>query len=228
MTRQLDDRLDPLLREYGETNFTVQKGTLPRLPFGALYQFRARAVDLAGNSISARRHPERRLQPASTAGSVFALRARVGARGGAPCGAWKDPVDDLSDNPQPVILGRLRAGVSGAHSCYRHGGGDRQRARGEQARVSRHQASERDVHRHCNHAVQGILPGCPYGGRRQHHTHVAAGDALDSELGATARAQASLRGAYFRLGVAGRRRVEFQPPVHRIASLPGSAVVLVW
>jgi len=34
-----------------ETTFTVQKGTLPRLRFGASYQFRARAVDLAGNSI---------------------------------------------------------------------------------------------------------------------------------------------------------------------------------
>jgi hypothetical protein len=35
-----------------ETSFTVQKGTLPRLRFGAQYQFRARAVDLAGNSIA--------------------------------------------------------------------------------------------------------------------------------------------------------------------------------
>jgi hypothetical protein len=34
-----------------ETSFTVQKGTLPRLRFGAQYQFRARAVDLAGNSL---------------------------------------------------------------------------------------------------------------------------------------------------------------------------------
>ncbi|HWY45335.1 MAG TPA: hypothetical protein VNX66_17690 [Candidatus Sulfotelmatobacter sp.] len=34
-----------------ETNFTVTKGTLPRLRFGALYQFRARAADLAANSI---------------------------------------------------------------------------------------------------------------------------------------------------------------------------------
>ena len=34
-----------------ETAFTVQKGTLPRLRFGALYQFRARGVDLAGNSL---------------------------------------------------------------------------------------------------------------------------------------------------------------------------------
>ena len=34
-----------------ETAFKVQKGTLPRLRFGATYQFRARAVDLAGNSI---------------------------------------------------------------------------------------------------------------------------------------------------------------------------------
>jgi hypothetical protein len=34
-----------------ETSFSVQKGTLPRLRFGALYQFRARAVDLAGNSL---------------------------------------------------------------------------------------------------------------------------------------------------------------------------------
>ena len=34
-----------------ETDFTVTKGTLPRLRFGALYQFRARAVDLAGNSL---------------------------------------------------------------------------------------------------------------------------------------------------------------------------------
>jgi hypothetical protein len=33
-----------------ETAFTVQKGSLPRLRFGAQYQFRARAVDLAGNS----------------------------------------------------------------------------------------------------------------------------------------------------------------------------------
>ncbi len=33
-----------------ETGFTVTKGTLPRLRFGARYQFRARAVDLAGNS----------------------------------------------------------------------------------------------------------------------------------------------------------------------------------
>ena len=33
-----------------ETAFGVSKGTLPRLRFGALYQFRARAVDLAGNS----------------------------------------------------------------------------------------------------------------------------------------------------------------------------------
>jgi hypothetical protein len=33
-----------------ETSFTVQKGTLPRLRFGAQYQFRGRAVDLAGNS----------------------------------------------------------------------------------------------------------------------------------------------------------------------------------
>jgi len=35
-----------------ETSFTVQKGTLPRLRFGAHYQFRARAVDLAGNSFA--------------------------------------------------------------------------------------------------------------------------------------------------------------------------------
>jgi hypothetical protein len=34
-----------------ETQFTVTKGTLPRLRFGALYQFRARAVDLAANSL---------------------------------------------------------------------------------------------------------------------------------------------------------------------------------
>ena len=34
-----------------ETVFHVTKGTLPRLRFGALYQFRARAVDLAGNSL---------------------------------------------------------------------------------------------------------------------------------------------------------------------------------
>jgi hypothetical protein len=34
-----------------ETSFEVTKGTLPRLRFGALYQFRARAVDLAGNSL---------------------------------------------------------------------------------------------------------------------------------------------------------------------------------
>jgi hypothetical protein len=33
------------------TTFRVTKGTLPRLRFGALYQFRARAVDLAANSI---------------------------------------------------------------------------------------------------------------------------------------------------------------------------------
>ncbi len=33
-----------------ETSFTASKGTLPRLRFGAQYQFRARAVDLAGNS----------------------------------------------------------------------------------------------------------------------------------------------------------------------------------
>ena len=33
-----------------QTSFTVQKGTLPRLRFGTQYQFRARAVDLAGNS----------------------------------------------------------------------------------------------------------------------------------------------------------------------------------
>jgi hypothetical protein len=35
-----------------ETSFTVQNGTLPRLRFGAQYQFRARAVDLAGNSFA--------------------------------------------------------------------------------------------------------------------------------------------------------------------------------
>lgn len=35
-----------------ETSFTAQKGTLPRLRFGAQYQFRARAVDLAGNSFT--------------------------------------------------------------------------------------------------------------------------------------------------------------------------------
>ena len=34
-----------------ETTFTVTKGTLPRLRFGALYQFRLRAVDLAANSL---------------------------------------------------------------------------------------------------------------------------------------------------------------------------------
>ena len=34
-----------------ETSFTVQKGTLPRLRFGTRYQFRARAVDLVGNSL---------------------------------------------------------------------------------------------------------------------------------------------------------------------------------
>ena len=33
-----------------QTSFTAQKGTLPRLRFGAQYQFRARAVDVAGNS----------------------------------------------------------------------------------------------------------------------------------------------------------------------------------
>ncbi len=36
-----------------ETAFEVTKGTLPRLRFGTLYQFRARAVDLAGNSLPA-------------------------------------------------------------------------------------------------------------------------------------------------------------------------------
>ncbi len=35
-----------------QTSFTAQKGTLPRLRFGAQYQFRARAVDLAGNSFA--------------------------------------------------------------------------------------------------------------------------------------------------------------------------------
>ena len=35
-----------------ETSFTVQKGSLPRLRFGATYQFRARAVDLACNSFA--------------------------------------------------------------------------------------------------------------------------------------------------------------------------------
>jgi hypothetical protein len=34
-----------------ETSFTAQKNSLPRLRFGANYQFRARAVDLAGNSL---------------------------------------------------------------------------------------------------------------------------------------------------------------------------------
>jgi hypothetical protein len=33
-----------------QTSFTARKGTLPRLRFGAQYQFRVRAVDLAGNS----------------------------------------------------------------------------------------------------------------------------------------------------------------------------------
>ena len=35
-----------------QTSFTVQNGTLPRLRFGAQYQFRVRAVDLAGNSFA--------------------------------------------------------------------------------------------------------------------------------------------------------------------------------
>jgi len=35
-----------------ETAFSVQKGSLPRLRFGTAYQFRARAVDLAGNSLT--------------------------------------------------------------------------------------------------------------------------------------------------------------------------------
>ncbi len=35
-----------------ETSFTVTKGSLPRLRFGTQYQFRARAVDLAGNSLA--------------------------------------------------------------------------------------------------------------------------------------------------------------------------------
>jgi hypothetical protein len=35
-----------------QTSFTAQKGTLPRLRFGAQYQFRVRAVDLAGNSFA--------------------------------------------------------------------------------------------------------------------------------------------------------------------------------
>src|SRR6185437_12555618 len=35
-----------------ETSFTVTRGTLARLRFGALYQFRVRAVDLAGNSLA--------------------------------------------------------------------------------------------------------------------------------------------------------------------------------
>jgi hypothetical protein len=34
-----------------DTSFTVPKGTLPRLRFGTAYQFRARAMDLAGNSL---------------------------------------------------------------------------------------------------------------------------------------------------------------------------------
>ena len=34
------------------TSFTAQKNSLPRLRFGAQYQFRARAVDLAGNSFA--------------------------------------------------------------------------------------------------------------------------------------------------------------------------------
>ena len=44
---------NPALTDFKlETNFRVAKGTLPRLRFGMQYQFRARAVDLAGNSFA--------------------------------------------------------------------------------------------------------------------------------------------------------------------------------
>jgi hypothetical protein len=46
-----------------QTSFTAQKGTLPRLRFGAQYQFRARAVDLAGNSFA----------PSATLDSIYSL-----------------------------------------------------------------------------------------------------------------------------------------------------------
>ena len=43
---------DPITEFKLQTVFKAAKGTLPRLRFGALYKFRARATDLAGNSIA--------------------------------------------------------------------------------------------------------------------------------------------------------------------------------
>ncbi len=43
---------DPITEFKLQTSFKAAKGSLPRLRFGALYKFRARAADLAGNSIA--------------------------------------------------------------------------------------------------------------------------------------------------------------------------------
>jgi hypothetical protein len=72
-----------------ETSFTVQPGTLSRLRFGAQYQFRARAVDLAGNSFSDKAvlaaiynlppQPIAYLRYEPVAAPIVVLRAALGA-----------------------------------------------------------------------------------------------------------------------------------------------------
>lgn len=53
------------------TEFTVTAGSLPELRFGARYRVRARAVDLAGNSLSPATALPKNLDPAAPQGATF-------------------------------------------------------------------------------------------------------------------------------------------------------------
>ena len=114
---------------------------------------------------------------------------------------WQDPVDDLSDNPQPVVLnGAVRAfeipievptdPVCVIDRCSRR----------EPARVSRHQTPQCYLHGGGDHPVQGILPRRIDGKPGQHHADIATGDHFGAEFGASRGAQAALRSAGLRMG----------------------------
>src|SRR5262249_3407463 len=78
------------------SSFAAHPGALPRLRFGARYQVRARAVDLAGHSVD--RH--------SDAPDAFV----------APAGGQTLPYLRYEPGPRPVVFLRTLPGPGGSHA----------------------------------------------------------------------------------------------------------------
>ncbi len=177
---QTEAALPPGLRF--ESRFRAVRGSLPRLRYGRRYWLRARAVDLAGNSLPASEKDLGPEDPESQRPPVPALRAgrRTGDRArAARRRRYRAPrrrrVDEAHRDPQLQRRpGRQRRAERAGRAPLRRAAAG-QRARGRAARdARRRRGAQRGDVRHAGHR-QGSRRARPGGGaRRRGHPDAGA------------------------------------------------------